>query len=138
MDTKQSGAPLRRVDDLADAKVRRAVISADLADGPIDEAASLEMELEGHLRRIDVPLSPERRSAVYRCVCEYVDAAKALGWAPEGIIVSVKGIARSAGLRPTQNVVRGASRSTGTDLLLGDMVAWCMRRYYATAEGPRR
>lgn len=101
------------------------------------DTASLEMELEAQLSRIDVPLSPERRADVYRCVCEYVDAAKALGWAPEGIIVSVKAIARSAGLRPTQNMVCRASRPTSADRLLADLVEWCIHRYYARPEKAR-
>jgi hypothetical protein len=50
----------------------------------------------------------------------------------------VKRIAREAGLRMTRNALRSGYRPTGVDLLLGDMVGWCIKRYYAGAETRRR
>ena len=87
---------------------------------------------------MEFPLSPGTRAEVYARVCEYVDAAKALGWPPERVIVDVKRVARDAGLRMTGNAFRSGFRPTGVDLLLGDMVGWCIHRYYGRAEGSRR
>jgi hypothetical protein len=101
------------------------------------DASSLETKLERHLSRMQFPLSPGTRAEVYACLCEYVDAAKALGWTPERVLIDVKRIAREAGLRMTRNALRSGYRPTGVDLLLGDMVRWCIERYYAGAEMSR-
>jgi hypothetical protein len=102
------------------------------------DASSLETKLERHLSRMQFPLSSGTRADLYACVCEYVDAAKALGWPPERVLIDVKRIARDAGLRMTRNALRCGYRPTGVDLLLGDMVGWCIKRYYAGAETRRR
>jgi hypothetical protein len=95
------------------------------------DASPLATKLEGQLSRLEFPLSPATRAAVRECVCEYVDSAKAQGWPPERIIVEIKHIAAHVGFR---SVLATAPRRRSSDLLLGDMVGWCIRRYYARDE----
>ncbi len=92
------------------------------------DLGSLATQLQHQLSRIDFPLSQALRATVYECVCEYVDAAKTLGWPPERVIAEVKQVAAETGFR---SVASTAPRRRGADLLLDDMVAWCIERYYA-------
>jgi hypothetical protein len=58
-------------------------------------------------------------------VCAYVDALKAQGFAPERVLVAVKGVARGL---PLDNV---HAPLHARDELAAELVQWCIARYFA-------
>jgi hypothetical protein len=91
-------------------------------------------QLREHLGGLRLPLDGPDRQALRAEVRAFVCDAKQSGDPPERVIVAIKRLAHDAGLRPSARV--GLTLPTETtnakDLLLLDLVDWCIERYYAT------
>jgi hypothetical protein len=91
--------------------------------------------LRAQLTTLAFPLDARARAAVERCVYDYVDALKALGWPPERVIVAVKRVAQEAGLSQSTGVLLPWRTGYPThDQLLVDMVGWSIERYYGKTQ----
>lgn len=76
---------------------------------------------------------PERRpdtALLHARVEAFVDAAKALGWPVERVIVAVKRLWAEAGVHTSRQVVLTRSPMTETDRILVACIGWCIERYY--------
>lgn len=82
------------------------------------------------LRLTRMPPDSAERRAIRELVFAFVDERRRLGWPPERVVIGVKQIARDAGLRPSRLVIDRDARITPSDGLLGQMIEWCIDRYY--------
>jgi hypothetical protein len=101
-------------------------------DGASGLAAGLKVWLAGVKPSLGQPARDDLRADVWA----YVDHLKAEGWPPERVSVAVKRVAHDAVFHPSAlSVTR--TRSSGlatTDALFGEMVGWCIERYYYDSE----
>ena len=98
-----------------------------------ERAAEIGGVLHARLSGIRFPLTPPLEREIRREVCEYADELKSLGLPPEHIVAAVKRAAKRAGISATLQSLATPMHLSGADKLLGDMVGWCIQRYY----GPR-
>ncbi len=94
-----------------------------------------ERELRERLANLNALRGEPARSALHVAIVGYVDRARALGWPPERVIVTVKQIAYDSGVHPADRVMGATANLTTSDELLITMIRWCIDRYYFT--GPR-
>src|SRR5262245_29224610 len=94
----------------------------------------LETALHQQLASLREATDPAAALEVQSLVCDYVDDRKAEGWPVERVIVSVKEIARDAGIRTSTFVEKPQTPVMTTDQLLVEMIRWCICRYYEQEE----
>lgn len=74
------------------------------------------------------------RDALKESVCAFADDKRRLGWPPERVLVALKEHARAAGFRITPPSVPLIGQRTDMDMLLKDVVRWCIERYYSQSK----
>jgi hypothetical protein len=94
-------------------------------DGPVSHA------LRASFAQLAGDKAPASTETLHARLNEFVDAAKALGWPIERIIVAVKRLWVEAGVHASRHVVLTRSPLTETDRILMACVGWCIERYYA-------
>lgn len=94
----------------------------------LDKAAALQRRLR------EYPLNDTRatRDALRHDVYAYVDELRGHGWPPERVIVTVKQIARDAGVRKRGTLAASVSTEARGRLLV-EIVGWCVERYYVSS-----
>jgi hypothetical protein len=85
--------------------------------------------LQERLVSLRVRPDPDTEREIRRLVWAYVDDRKAAGWPVERVLMAIKHMARAAGIKPSTRVIKD-ERITSTDVLLVEMVGWCIHRYY--------
>lgn len=96
-----------------------------------DAASGLAAGLKVRLAGVKTPLGQLARDDLRADVWAYVDHLKAEGWAPERVIVAVKRVAHDAGFHPSAlSVTRTRRSGLATTDAFGEMVGWCIERYY--------
>lgn len=82
------------------------------------------------LRALSFPVTEAERQVLIERVDAFVDQQLIADAPLEGVIVAVKGLARSAGLGAARHLVLLNQRATAEDELICELVAWCVARYY--------
>jgi hypothetical protein len=80
-----------------------------------------------------MPPDSAERLAIRELVFAFVDERKQVGWPPERVIVGVKQLARDADIRPSRRAIERDARFAPADVLLIEMVHWCIDRYYSVS-----
>ena len=91
-------------------------------------------DLKSALDSLPASMDDNATAELQHRVCLFVDEMKRLDLPPERILAAIKQIAHDAGLRSTQ-VTSSGTTQTPEDLVLGQLVSWCIEHYYASAPG---
>lgn len=90
----------------------------------------VESALRQHLKSLELPATARARWKLRELVSRYVDALKTEGFPPERVIVEVKRIASEVGVGKPTSYSHQAVFFNVADLLVVDMIGWCIERYY--------
>jgi hypothetical protein len=92
------------------------------------EFVPLERELSIALREYEFSGTPGSYETVCLAICGCVDAMRAMGLAPENVVVAIKRIARHSGFDSSSG--RGARCTADHDRCVEGFVSYAIRRYF--------
>jgi hypothetical protein len=90
--------------------------------------ALCERELSAALRDYEFSGAPGAHETVCLAICGCVDIMRAMGWAPERVVVAIKRIARHSGFDSSHGT--GARRTADHDRCVEGFVSHAIRRYF--------
>ena len=93
----------------------------------------VEYALRHHLKSLKLPATARARLKLRELVSRYVDALRTDGFPPERVIIEVKRIAAEVGVGNPTAYSHQAVFFNVADMLVIDMIGWCIERYYVAA-----
>lgn len=106
-----------------------------MSDAPAGVA--LRASLASLAARSDV-LGASDKAGLRERVFAAVDELKSMGWPIERVVVRLKEVAREVGFRPARNPSPTPSQPHDREAVVGDVVRWCIERYYGAESPPER